>query len=113
MKSPRIEDDNRVRGECSGIPGCCITFFIDVWDTSEVSAHEKAMDEARKKGFKFQYVPCPDCLSATRFVEIKDCKASNCFCGQWKYKEKTALLEEERSRRRRTRMARKHRRGYI
>jgi hypothetical protein len=75
--------------------------------------HDERKDEAHRQGFKFEYVPCPECLAARRFVEIKSCDESNCFCGQWKYKELVKELETERKLRRRTRMLRKRRRGYI
>jgi hypothetical protein len=119
MRSPRSENDDEVRGRCSGIPECCVKFFIEQRPFGETShsykEHTKRMDDMRER-FEFQYIPCPDCLGAKRFVELKLCNESNCFCGQWEYRERAESklkdISDYRKQKRRVRMSRKKRRGY-
>lgn len=118
MRSPRVPFDDELRGTCSGIPTCCINFYIMVWSPNDNPAkdcpeHQMLMDEAKREGFKFYYIPCPACLKARRFVEIKQCSNGNCFCGQWERREAMKGGEQDRKKRRRRRMARKKQRGYV
>ena len=88
------------RGLHSGIPTCCVTFFVFEWlpwaRTSGARAHPYN-EELERAGFGRvreeeqirrwragekpdetppQYLPCPDCLAAARFVELHVCDAS-------------------------------------
>lgn len=118
MRSPRVPFDDELRGKCSGIPACCIKFYVEVWSPNDnpfkdCPEHSTLMDEAKLKGFKFSYVPCPSCLESRNFVELKHCTSDgNCFCGQWERRELMKEQDEARKQRRRSRMARKKRRGY-
>ena len=124
LRSPRTEHDDLIRGECSGIPPCCIEFFIEKWgldvDSVANAEHEKRMDALRER-FYFQYVPCPDCITAERFVEIRSCDGPHCFCGQWESRQLISQKLDDmephvrkayRKWRRKIRANRKRRRGY-
>lgn len=123
MRSPRFEHDDLVRGRCSGIPECCITFFIETWmmDLDITFKHKERMDEVRGDPIRFRYVPCPDCLVAQRFVEIRHCDGPSCFCGQWEHREmvqeklrkiEPTAFRAYRKWRRISKSKRKQRRGY-
>lgn len=124
MRSPYSgSKDDRVRGECSGLPECCINFFIETWrmDPQANPEHDAKMIENRENGFEFHYIPCPTCLENKRFVEIKSCDGPHCFCGQWAHRQlvDSATLEIApivnkyyKKWKRSVRMNRKKRRGY-
>jgi len=74
-------------GVHSEIPTCCIAFFVIewapwVWVYGQKTPHPHVLAmqlrgfgtfEHAKSGKRPQYVPCPDCLDAKRFVEIHIC----------------------------------------
>ena len=82
----------------SGIPACCIKFYITKWLWIEKATTDKndyfnkywrKMNEKRKIilnpitnkiEYSFTYIPCPTCLKYERFVKIKSCpKNSKCY----------------------------------
>lgn len=90
MRSPYSgSTDDRIRGECSGLPPCCIEFFIETWrmDPESNQEHADRMVKAKAEGVDFWYVPCPECLETKSFVEISHCDGPHCFCGQWKHRQ--------------------------
>lgn len=66
------------RGRCSGIPECCIAFFIEVW--SDSLSHTQAGTELLSSLPRaVQYIPCPICLELENFVQIRACRPG-CEC---------------------------------
>lgn len=68
-----------VYGRHSGIPDCCIQFFIHGWDNEikwgwEITSYARAV-----KASSFGYIPCPECLGTNRRVKIVDCERD---CGR-------------------------------
>jgi len=74
-----------VRGLHSGMPICCVAFFVRTWaprvdaakagsgaDRRYVQRHI-AKCSGLKKGHRPNYVPCPVCLRAKTFVRIHRC----------------------------------------
>lgn len=55
-------------GRHSNIPDCCIEWFIGgwsrIWDNRRASAPYRV---------DVEYVPCPTCLKAQRFVKVHVC----------------------------------------
>ena len=87
------------RGIHSGIPICCVTFFVFEWlpwkkisdshpyevELERAGVGGRAWEEEQMRRWRAggspdlkppQYVPCPDCLVAARFVELHICDAS-------------------------------------
>lgn len=81
-ESPRANDDDRPRGRCTGVPECCIDYFI---------AGGRAPE-----GLDWEYVPCPECIrTGNRItpklcVELKDA----CTCGTWANRRPLELDDE-------------------
>lgn len=114
MRSPRLEHDDLLRGRCSGIPECCIKFFIEIWmiDPAITTDHKKRLSEIRDT-FRFGYIPCPDCVDKENFVDVRHCESSSCFCGQWEHREMINDIKRARKKWcRNRRSTRKQRRGY-
>ena len=64
----------------SGIPDCCIIFWITEWfggrGTKGYTLNEQ-LDCGRRLPKYVEYVPCPKCLKNHRFVKkIKKCKCN-------------------------------------
>jgi len=61
----------------SGIPACCIAFFVGHWahgfsedkQAQYITRHRKKLREAGLMG----YVACPDCLETKNFTTLKPC----------------------------------------
>lgn len=102
--------DHDLRGQCTGLPPCCIKFFIEQWQDMPEAPRDEYMDKIDGVG----YIPCPDCLAKQSFVEPKDCEEANCVCGQWAHRQliEDAIDLDKKKNKRRSRMARKKRRGY-
>ena len=78
------------QGTHSGIPACCITFFVLEWIPWEhafgpaargIHPHRLALEMAGITVGNLEppeYVPCPDCLARRHFVEIHTC-TKECF----------------------------------
>lgn len=85
------------RGVHSGIPFCCVTFFVLEWlpwartgsehpyaQDLEIAGLGRVRQEEQIRRWKAgekpvetppEYVPCPDCLATGRFVSIHTCTA--------------------------------------
>lgn len=76
-------------GMHSGIPDCCIKFFVTVWvwvpKTRKSKTFRDYWNKMEKKykygkdtldnGAKYLgYIPCPSCLHKNNFIQVKDCK---------------------------------------
>lgn len=53
-------------GLCSGIPSCCVRFFITTWKHNPSKEHL-----VRCRGYR--YIACPDCISSGHKVQIARC----------------------------------------
>jgi hypothetical protein len=71
-------EQNTLRGTCSGIPECCVAFFVNDWKFGNHPNRGKHM----KAGYG--YIPCPACLESGNRVEIRHCLDGGCICGQVK-----------------------------
>lgn len=71
-------EQNALRGACSGIPECCVAFYVNEWKFGRHPNKAKHM----KAGYG--YIPCPACLESGNRVEIKHCVDGGCTCGQVK-----------------------------
>jgi len=56
----------------SGIPHCCVMFFVNEWDAQGMykarSPYVRALSAS-----EYDYVPCPECFGTKTMVRIKDC----------------------------------------
>jgi len=68
----------------SGIPSCCIIFFINEWDKKELWRKEKSELVKAIRDSGAGYVMCPKCLASNSIVNIRDC-AQECKRECWKY----------------------------
>jgi hypothetical protein len=66
--------DDQARGECSGIPQCCIAYFTQVIKKSRIPIPDTV---------GWGYRPCPRCVRANNRVEVLDCTEERCTCGGW------------------------------
>lgn len=79
---------DRLRGECTGLPECCVDFYVGPWSTWHAAqtdmwtTYRKRIDAALHTHF-FAYIPCPTCLAAKRFVRANRC-VPGCLCGYHK-----------------------------
>lgn len=57
-------------GRHSGIPGCCIHFFLHKWgnELSGQTAYAKLIND-----LSWGYVPCPECIAKGNKVHVIDC----------------------------------------
>lgn len=69
-------------GRHSGIPDCCIEYFIAVWvplfrDPAKRWAFEARQGRVRRTerrlGVDYQYIPCDSCLASGAPVVVLDC----------------------------------------
>lgn len=58
-------------GRHSGIPDCCIGWFVDVWIGQ--GACMTVEGQVRLRAVSFGYVPCPPCLSRGNRVVVLAC----------------------------------------
>src|SRR5277367_6574350 len=78
----------------SGIPACCIKFYVTKWIwvnhkgkffTSYWERMNKikfVLDEKGELDYAFQYIPCPKCLKQGKFIKILPCpKEAHCSYG--------------------------------
>lgn len=78
-------------GRCSGIPECCIAYFIFVWmpelervisgpghnaliDKTAYQRHYRRFLDLHPVG----YVPCPKCIINQTFVKVLRCRPGRC-----------------------------------
>jgi hypothetical protein len=67
------ENDRRC-GNCSGIPDCCVEYFITVWKESHMGIKLpvlKELDKSENPGV--HYIPCPTCLKNKNFIKLLPC----------------------------------------
>lgn len=87
----RTPGDDRARGVCSGIPSCCIDFFIGRWNemkASERRLYRHKMNTIKKSmQVKMNYIPCPNCLDIRFIAKVKSCDSDACTCGQYQLRE--------------------------
>lgn len=58
----------------SGIPECCICFYITKWIWFEYDDPYRLKYLKRLMKYKnVEYVPCPKCLKDKKFIKTKDC----------------------------------------
>ncbi len=96
-------------GQCSGIPLCCITWFVTGWKLISVKGNDvfysggnlwataEAGPRARlhalylnRVGQQFSYIPCPACILSGSRVQVLRCTPE---CG---HVEEARILSEER-----------------
>lgn len=81
--SDRITMETIECGLHSGFPRCCIAFFVKTWRLLFVAINQAPRGEGARarRGYNAylrqtrgtNYVPCPNCLSKRRFVNVKAC----------------------------------------
>ena len=71
----RPGDWHRACGRHSGIPECCIDWFLGPWRdvVSVVPYLWKAYWEANNEHEEVDYIRCHSCIAASRVVKIKEC----------------------------------------
>ena len=60
-------------GRDSGIPDCCINFWITEYIPLFYSNHSIILFYHNSIPTECQYIPCPDCLEKRSFIQIKTC----------------------------------------
>jgi hypothetical protein len=75
--SAELLDHDIECGRHSGIPECCIQFFATKWRPVKLGCEEWEK-HWKKIPAPAEYITCPSCTEAGRWVEIKDC---NCWMG--------------------------------
>ena len=86
---------NIVCGMHSGIPHCCIKFFVTEWvyvlpkssENKFYAYYWKQMQNAQTFSINpqtneleqdCQYIPCPECLKYRQYIKIKSCPDDSC-----------------------------------
>ena len=78
--TPQQEALDRLCGKCSGIPDCCIEYFVGEWLSS-------GCDRIKRPDLpSWGYVPCRNCVTSGNRVVVKICRKGDCYCGMWKWK---------------------------
>ena len=64
----------REYGRHSGIPECCINFFIEVWcaNSQKLYCYSQKISSIKE----LTYIPCPNCLVNKTFVTTHTCDKS-------------------------------------
>lgn len=70
-----------VCGINSGIPPCCIKYWVQKWMWIDWHNPPPWAVKRRKLGKGFGYVPCPKCLKSKKIVRLKDCLRKECPLG--------------------------------
>lgn len=86
LRETNLTDHMAVNLACgihSGIPICCIAYFVSEWIHFDNKTRYKRIRNFRKLKLKVDYVPCPNCLTSRRFVK----KLRQCSC-PWGSKKK-------------------------
>lgn len=64
----------------SGIPACCVVFFMQTWLPYVAALTAANSDLAYLTSVAitkaFGYVPCPKCTRAARFVKLQKCNCN-------------------------------------
>lgn len=92
----RRQDRDRECGRHSGIPECCIQYFVEVWDPLFYAADSwsSKVEERhvlvgvfeRVYGAKFRHIPCDACLLDGKAIRLQRCPPD---C--WRYTGEAAL----------------------
>lgn len=65
----------------SGLPVCCIEFFVTAWWPLAMLGQHEAMscyNQLRADlGVSCDYIPCPDCLAKREFVKVERCNCDD------------------------------------
>jgi hypothetical protein len=66
-------------GRHSGIPDCCIHFFVGPWREiyNDAPRHDEYWKRMEKASPGAGYVLCPECIVDNRTIQIKKCE-----CGE-------------------------------
>jgi hypothetical protein len=64
-----FEAFNRMEGEYSGIPLCCIDEFVG--GRTAYAFNESLSEKDKKKYKKWNYVPCDDCFQKDKMIDLK------------------------------------------
>ena len=72
----RCGDDIKC-GFHSGIPACCIKYYVTVWkwksEKEWMIRNAKVSKVEEKIKRNFYYIPCPDCLRIRNVIIVKPC----------------------------------------
>lgn len=75
-----MSDDNRtyrlytfIYGRHSGIPDCCIRFFLDEWDLHSLYVSKHHPYVRLIDGLMWGYVPCPRCVARRNHIRVVQC----------------------------------------
>jgi hypothetical protein len=60
-------------GAHSGIPLCCINFFVNVWDKRRLWEQDRRITRAVKAS-SVEYVQCPSCVRHKRVARLRICR---------------------------------------
>ena len=66
-------------GRHSGIPDCCIKFFVEEWNAKELWRDKTLYIVRAINASPAHYVQCPECLGQSQIVGIRDCRIE---CGK-------------------------------
>lgn len=93
-----IKDFHIAFGLKSGIPRCCVDFWVNEYcgtlDTHPnlwMAYHNILTDVRVKEGRDIRYVPCPSCLSNRVFVKTIECSPDDAFPYHLRDKQKHLL----------------------
>lgn len=81
--------DDRTRGRCTGIPECCIDYFMSAASKTYAACLAGPMD--------WGYRPCAECVRTGNRIEPKHCGdlKDACTCGTWANRVSLADDEDE------------------
>jgi len=72
----KMGDRHRECGRHSGIPECCIDWYLGPWSNvvSGVPYLWEAYWKANNEPEEPDYIRCPSCIAANRVAEIRECE---------------------------------------
>lgn len=85
--SARTADHERLRGHCTGIPECCIEYFVGPWlgvMSMRCRNWEAELEFRAVHATMIGYVACPLCRVERSFVKPRRCRRGDCVCGGWR-----------------------------
>ncbi len=78
---------DRRRGRCTGLPECCIEYYVGPW---MAIVGNRFRDSAAATEFCIvhaqgvDYIACPACRAGRSFVRPRRCRREYCSCGGWR-----------------------------
>lgn len=69
----------RLRGRCSGIPKCCIDYFVTIWIGTGLWRTDAGQATRAREPSNVRYIRCPDCRDVDRRYTVRKCKRG-CLC---------------------------------